>query len=83
MKPKLSEIITLSAEIDRFISQYNIKEIIIPESQFDSYHHIVKKYNFLITKVANWYLDLKIASDYLKEHFKIISLKLISLILIM
>ena len=62
-------------EIDRFISQYNIKEIIIPESQFDSYHHIVKKYNFLITKVANWYLDLKIASDYLKEHFKIISLK--------
>ena len=62
-------------EIDRVISQYNIKEIIMPESQFNDLHHIVKKYNFLITKVANWYLDIKIASDYLKEHFKTISLK--------
>jgi len=67
--------VTAIEEIDRVISQYNIKEIIMPESQFNDFHHIVKKYNLLITKVANWYLDLKIASDYLKDHFNTISLK--------
>ncbi len=59
----------------QIISQYNIKELIISESQYESFYHIIKIYNLLITKVPNWYLDIKIANDYLKEHFNLISLK--------
>ena len=59
----------------QIISQYNIKELIISESQHEAFHHIIKKYDFLITKVPNWYLDIKIANDYLKDHFNLISLK--------
>ena len=39
--------------------------------EFNNFHHIIEKYNFLITKVENWCLDLKIADDYLKDHFNI------------
>jgi len=62
-------------KIDQIISQYNIKELIIPESQYEVFYHGIKKYDFLITKVPNWYLDIKIANDYLKGHFNLISLK--------
>ena len=29
----------------------------------------------MISKVSNWYLDVKISNDYLKEHFNLITLK--------
>jgi len=61
--------------LDQIISQYNIKELVISESQFDTYHHIISKYDLMISKVSNWYLDVKISNDYLKEHFNLITLK--------
>ena len=61
--------------LDEIISQYNIKELVISESQFDTYHHIISKYDLMISKVSNWYLDVKISNDYLKEHFNLITLK--------
>ena len=51
--------------LDQIISQYNIKELVISESQFDTYHHIISKYDLMISKVSNWYLDVKISNDYL------------------
>ena len=62
-------------KIDQIISLYNIKELIIPESQHEAFYHTIKKYDLLITKVPNWHLDIKIANDYLKGHFNLISLK--------
>tara|TARA_B100000212_G_scaffold180394_1_gene135774 strand:+ start:5067 stop:7655 length:2589 start_codon:yes stop_codon:yes gene_type:complete len=62
-------------DLDQIISQYNIKELVISESQFDTYHHIISKYDLMISKVSNWYLDVKISNDYLKEHFNLITLK--------
>ena len=59
----------------QIVSQYNIKELIISESQYETFYHVIKKYNFLISKVPNWYLDVKISNDYIKNHFKLISLK--------
>ena len=61
--------------LDQIISQYNIKELVISESQFDTYYHIISKYDLMISKVSNWYLDVKISNDYLKEHFNLITLK--------
>ncbi len=68
--------LTLSVdEIDQLIFQYSIKELIVSESQYEAFHHIVKKYDLLISKVPNWYLDVKISNDYIKDHFNLISLK--------
>ena len=61
--------------LDQIISQYNVKELVISESQFDTYHHIISKYDLMISKVPNWYLDVKISNDYLKEHFNLVTLK--------
>ena len=52
-------------DLDQIISQYNIKELVISESQFDTYHHIISKYDLMISKVSNWYLDVKISNDFL------------------
>ena len=62
-------------DLDQIISQYNVKELVISESQFDTYHHIISKYDLMISKVSNWYLDVKISNDYLKEHFNLVTLK--------
>ena len=68
--------LTLSVdEIDQLIFQYSIKELIVSESQYEAFHHIIKKYDLLISKVPNWYLDVKISNDYIKDHFNLISLK--------
>ena len=62
-------------DIDQLVYQYNIKELIISESQYETFYHIIKKYDLLISKVPNWYLDVKISNDYIKDHFNLISLK--------
>ena len=32
-------------KVEEIISRYNIKELIISESQYESFYHIIKKYN--------------------------------------
>ena len=62
-------------ELPNIMSQYQISEIVISESQYEDYQHLFDNYNILITQVPNWYLDIKISNDYLKDHFKVESLK--------
>ena len=57
------------------INQYGINELIVSDSQYREYKELLDSMNIMISKVENWYLDVKIASDYLKEHFKVHSLK--------
>ena len=62
-------------DLENIIYQYNIKEIIIPESTLRNVKKLKINKSILITGVPNWYLDSNIASDYLKAHFKIHNFK--------
>ena len=62
-------------ELSNIMSQYKLSEIIISESQHKLYKKLFNNYKILVTEVPNWYLDIKISNDYLKEHFKVESLK--------
>ena len=62
-------------ELENIIKQYRINELIIADSQYKDYNHLLVSLNIMITKVENWYLDIKISNDYLKEHFNVHSLK--------
>ncbi len=64
-----------SKNLKNTINQYRISELIVSESQYREYKELLNSMNIMISKVENWYLDVKIASDYLKEHFKVHSLK--------
>ena len=64
-----------SKNLKNIINQYRISELIVSESQYREYKELLNSMNIMISKVENWYLDVKIASDYLKEHFKVHSLK--------
>ncbi len=57
------------------VYQYKISEIIISESQYKKYGDLINKFGALISEVPGWYSDLKISDDYLKEHFKVKTLK--------
>lgn len=62
-------------ELEDTIKQFRINELLIPESQYENHYELIKSFNVLTTKIENWYLDIKIANDYLKEHFNVHSLK--------
>ena len=64
-----------SKNLKNTINQYGINELIVSDSQYREYKELLDSMNIMISKVENWYLDVKIASDYLKEHFKVHSLK--------
>ena len=64
-----------TTDLQDIIKQFRINELIISESQYKSYYKLIESFDVLITKVENWYLDVKIANDYLKEHFNVHSLK--------
>ena len=64
-----------SKNLKNTINQYRISELIVSESQYREYKELLNSMNIMISKLENWYLDVKIASDYLKEHFKVHSLK--------
>ena len=42
---------------------------------YKDYNQYIENLDVMITRVENWYLDIKISSDYLKEHFEVHSLK--------
>ena len=62
-------------DIKNIIKQYRINELIIANSQYEDYNRFLENLDTMITRVENWYLDIKIADDYLKEHFEVHSLK--------
>ena len=62
-------------QLENIIKQYRINELIIPDSQYKDYNQYIENLDIMITRVENWYLDIKISSDYLKEHFEVHSLK--------
>ena len=61
--------------LKNIIKQYKINELVISDSQYKDYYQEIDNLDIMITKVENWYLDVKIANDYLKDHFGVHSLK--------
>ncbi|MAV63881.1 MAG: DNA mismatch repair protein MutS [Candidatus Marinimicrobia bacterium] len=57
------------------IKTYNVREIIIGEKQYNDYVDLFKNTSYIVSTYQNWIADCDVASNKIKEQFKVKNLK--------